>query len=70
MINNTAPSLDIDQVKAEFQVWRKQRAGRERIPEHLWALAIELLNHYPISIVQKQLALNLKQLKQRISANG
>lgn len=66
----SAPSLDIDQVKAEFQAWRKRRVSHERIPEHLWSLAIELLKHYPINIVHKQLALNLKQLKQRISANG
>jgi hypothetical protein len=64
----TAPALDLDQVKAEFQAWRKRRVGRERIPEHLWAAAIALLNHYPISTIQKQLNLNLKQLKQR-SAN-
>jgi hypothetical protein len=65
----SAPSLDLDQVKAEFQAWRKRRVGRERIPEHLWAAAIELLNRYPISTVQKQLLLNLNQLKQR-SANS
>lgn len=65
----SAPSLDINQVKAEFQAWRKQRVGRERIPEHLWAAAIELLKDYPITHVQKQLLLNLKQLKQR-SANS
>jgi hypothetical protein len=64
----TAPKLNLDQVKAEFQAWRKRRVGRERIPEHLWAAAIELLKDYSISTVQKQLALNLKQLKQR-SAN-
>jgi hypothetical protein len=63
----TTPSLDIDQVKAEFQAWRKRRVGRERIPEHLWAAAIELLNRYPISTVQKQLLLNLNQLKQRLA---
>ena len=65
----TTPSLDIDQVKAEFQAWRKRRVGRERIPEHLWAAAIDLLKDYPITHVQKQLLLNLKQLKQR-SANS
>jgi len=61
----TAPSLDIDQVKAEFDNWRKRRVGRARIPEHLWAAALDLLKNYPISTVKKQLLLNLKQLKQR-----
>ena len=65
----TAPKLNLDQVKVEFQAWRKGRVGRERIPEHLWAAAIELLKDYPISTVQKQLLLNLKQLKER-SANS
>jgi hypothetical protein len=63
----SAPSLDINQIKAEFQAWRKKRVGRERIPEHLWAAAIELLKNYPITTVQKQLLLNLKQLKQRLA---
>src|SRR5688572_14240291 len=69
MNNITAPSLDIDQIKAEFQAWHKQRVGRERIPEHLWAAAIELLKDYPITTVQNQLLLNLKQLKQRLANN-
>jgi hypothetical protein len=63
----TAGSLSLDQVKAEFQAWRKRRVGRERIPGHLWTAAIELLNYHPISVVQKQLNLNLKQLKQRLA---
>jgi len=42
-------------------------ATTQRIPEHLWNLAIELLKYYPITTVQKQLLLNLKQLKQRLA---
>lgn len=61
----TTSKITLEQVKAQFQAWRKERVGRERIPEHLWNLALELLNHYPITTVQKQLLLNLKQLKQR-----
>jgi hypothetical protein len=65
----TAPKLTLDQVKVEFQAWRKRRVNRERIPEHLWAAAIDLLNYHSISVVQKQLNLNLKQLKQRQANN-
>lgn len=65
MSHIAALSLDIDQVKAEFQAWRVGRVGRERIPEELWAMALELLKHYPIGIVQRELCLNLNQLKQR-----
>jgi len=64
-----ASTLSLNQVKVEFDAWRASRTGRARIPEHLWASALELLNYYPISTVKTQLNLNLKQLKQR-SANG
>lgn len=69
METHLTKSSDLEQVKAEFEAWRKQRAGREPIPERLWIAAIELLNHYPVSTVRKQLRLNLRQLKQRSGAH-
>lgn len=65
----STPTLSLDQVKAQFQAWRKERLGGARIPQHLWDLAIELLKDYPIAMVKKQLCLNLEQLKKR-AANG
>ena len=57
------PKFDLDQVKAEFDNWRKRRVGSEPIPDHLWKAALKLLGHYPISKICQQLRVNHQQLQ-------
>lgn len=66
----TILSRDLNSIRAEFEAWRSQRKGRERISENLWAAAISLLDYYPVTKVCRELKLNLKQLQKRSKSNG
>jgi hypothetical protein len=63
-------SRDLDSIGAEFESWRAQRKGRERIPEQLWAAAISLLDYYTVNKVSRALKLNSEQLQKRSKSNG
>lgn len=58
-------SVDLAQTRAAFAAWRATQSGRRRIPEHLWQMAIALLDEHSISRVSHELRLNTKQLRQR-----
>jgi len=55
---------DLDAVRAQFEQWRS-RPGRRHIPDDLWAAAIRLLEHYPVSVVSEHLRLNSVRLQQQ-----
>ncbi|MEW6733454.1 MAG: hypothetical protein AB1489_19155 [Acidobacteriota bacterium] len=40
MTTITSSLADLNQVKAEFQAWRKRHLGCEQVPEQLWTAAI------------------------------
>jgi hypothetical protein len=61
---------DINMVRGMFEEWRAERKGRERIPEKLWEVAIELLDYYPFHKVRHELKLNTKQLQERAEVSG
>lgn len=56
----------LENVRDQFEQWRKNRKKRAAIPEHLWTAAIELSENYSISTISKTLRLNYTDLKQRI----
>lgn len=56
---------DLNRVRAEFEAWREQRKGRERIPEQLWAEVRALLTEYPIKVVCRELKLSPPQVRNR-----
>lgn len=61
----------LESVRYQFERWRETRKKpREPIPEDLWAAAVGLVKHYPISHISKSLRLNHTDLKNRISGNG
>ena len=62
------PKSDLEQIKTKFASFRAGRAGKERLPEELWALAIGLLAHYPLMVVCRELRLKPEYLKQRAEA--
>ncbi|MFW7381619.1 MAG: hypothetical protein ACOH5I_22615 [Oligoflexus sp.] len=49
-----------------FEQWRSERNKGERIPEKLWALAVELARKHRPSVVAKTLRLDANHLKKRI----
>ncbi len=60
------PNLTIEEVCAHFENWRTRRRRKTAIPERLWAEAIALCRHYPISTVARSLRLNHSDLKNRV----
>ena len=53
-------------VQDQFADWRKNRKGRDRIPEPLWDAAASLADGFSINELSKALRLNHSSLKERI----
>jgi hypothetical protein len=56
-------------VYRRLERWRKQRTGRARIPEALWAAAGELAREHGVNPVSRVLGLEFNHLK-RITESG
>ena len=62
---STNRKQDLEEVKREFEKFRSERRGKERIPEKLWADAVGLLQDYPINVVWRELQIKPEYLKAR-----
>jgi hypothetical protein len=60
----TKPTLD--DVHKKFEIWRRSRKKRSRIPKKLWEAAVKLSSDYTISHISKSLHLNYVELEKRI----
>ncbi len=56
----------LDQVKESFNIWRKTRSKRGRIPEGLWQSALKLYPHFSAYRICKNLRLGYKEFKARL----
>ena len=59
-------SQNLNEVQQHFEQWRKNRKGRQPIPEHLWQAAAGLAKQYSINHVARLLRLNHTALKERV----
>ena len=50
----------------QFAAWRKNRKGRDRIPESLWDAAASLADSFSVNELSKALRLNHSSLKARV----
>jgi len=57
--------LTLEVVAQHFAQWRSHKKKGERIPEHLWREAIDLLDTYPISQVTRTLRLSGSDFNKR-----
>jgi len=60
----------LEAVRRHFEVWRKTRQGRARIPERLWTSAVKLAVTYGLCRTAQTLGLNYTALKDRIEVGG
>ncbi len=60
-----ASTLTLEVVGQHFAQWRSHKKKGERIPEHLWREAINLLDTYPISQVTRTLRLSGSDFNKR-----
>ena len=58
---------DLARARSRFQAWRGQRTGH-RIPQHLWDLAVRLVNQHGVSRTAAVLGLDYDRLKERAEA--
>jgi len=65
----TVPT-QFDEVRRRFERWRRKRERRSRIPEDLWALAIELAREQGLYPTARTLRLNYYSLKKRLESAG
>ena len=56
------------QAKRNFEQWRRSRGGRERIPERLWRMAVDVAAVDGVSATARRLRLNATKLKERMQA--
>lgn len=56
-------NTNIDQVTQAFTEWRANRKKRSHTPAHLRALAIGLVDHYPVALICERLNINARSIK-------
>jgi len=54
-----------EEVREQFEQWRRTRRKRGLIPEQLWEAAISLTKEYTIHEITKTLRLNYQKFKER-----
>jgi hypothetical protein len=56
-------------VFGRLERWRRQRQGRERIPQRLWVAAGELARQHGVNPVSRVLGLDFNRLKRMAESN-
>src|SRR5215470_16297928 len=62
--------LAMRKVYRRLQHWRRQRKGRERIPQRLWIAAGELAREHGVNPVSRALGLDFNRLKRMTESKG
>ena len=57
------PEPTLEEVRVQFETWRKTRKSRQPIPEKLWQSAFKLSKNYSIYKIAKTLQLDYTKLK-------
>jgi hypothetical protein len=58
----------IERVRAQFEGWRAQKSGRDRIPERLWAAAAEAARRHGVHAVSRAVRIEHSALRRRVQA--
>lgn len=60
----------LEAVRRRFELWRRTRQGRSRIPEKLWTSAVKLAATYGLCRTARALRLDYNALKQHLESAG
>jgi transposase-like protein len=68
MDTKSSPAVagDLAAAKRSFDEWRRNRKGREPIPDALWRMAAEAASIHGVSSTARRLGLNSTTLKNRV----
>lgn len=67
-MRSNSRALTIDEVRARFEEWRKNRQGKSPIPDELWSAAAELARKDGINRTAAELHLDGGKLKRLMGA--
>jgi hypothetical protein len=65
---STNTELTLEQIREQFEHWRRTRGKRRSIPDALWEAAVSLFREHSLCQVSKALRLNYTDLKRRVQA--
>src|SRR5579863_4041437 len=68
MPRNKKPTVSLEEVKARFEEWRRNRKGKAPIPDELWAAAAEVARTEGVSRTSTELHVEWNHLKRRLAA--
>ena len=68
MPRNKKQTVSLDEVKARFEEWRRNRKGKAPIPDELWAAAAEVARTEGVSRTSTELSVEWNHLKRRMAA--
>lgn len=68
MPRNKKPTVSLEEVKARFAEWRRNRKGKAPIPDELWAAAAEVARTEGVSRTSTELSVEWNHLKRRMAA--
>ncbi len=61
---------DLEKDKAQFAEWRRQKQGRERIPEQLWRIAAAHIGKMSVNRVSREFRLSFSTLREKAQEFG
>lgn len=67
MPRSKKPNVSLEEVKARFDEWRRNRKGRAPIPDGLWAAAAEVARTEGVSRTSTELSVEWNHLKRRMA---
>jgi hypothetical protein len=68
MPRSKKPTVSLEEVKARFEEWRRNRKGKAPIPDELWAAAVEVARRDGVSRTSTELRVEWNHLKRRMAA--
>src|SRR3954452_5371741 len=70
MPRSKTPVVSLEEAKARFEEWRRNRRGKARIPAELWSAAVEVARKEGINRTAKELHVAWDDLKRRVATTG
>jgi hypothetical protein len=67
-VNTPVLPLKMEQARQQLERWRRTRPHRSRIPEPLWAVAVELARQHGLYATARTLRLDYTRLKARLKS--
>ena len=68
MLRTKRLTVSLEEVKARFEEWRRNRKGKAPIPDELWAAAAEVARREGVSRTSTELRVEWNHLKRRMAA--